>query len=263
MARPAPAAPLRGSGAPRPGLVPAKRRPVTPCAACSASAASSGRSGRKASASAIGTTRLGVGVLPARTGRPWCARAPRSRRRRGRPRAGGRRCRRCIRSRTPPGPLAPRAARRGGRSPGAAAPSTASPLRAFAVQPLAVHLDRRVGRRALHQLAHRYDGVGRAPGPCARARRRGPRCPSATPAAPPPDRSWAARAGSAARAWRVPPAPRSRPVAKGPACRRGPPSCPAAASGAPRPPRRARSSPAGLATRITPGAPSRSRPLRR
>ena len=69
------------------------------------------------------------------------------------------------------------------------------------------------------------------PARCARARRRGRPCPSASRAARRRGRSWAAPSGSAARAWR---GPRARAAARwrtGRACRRGPPSCRAGARG--------------------------------
>ena len=121
------------------------------------------------------------------------------------------------------------------------------------VERLAAHLHRRVGGRALHERRRSGSPAARrAPGRSARARRRGRRCPSASPAAPPRGRSWAAPAGSAARGWRGRPAPAAGRWRTGRACRRGPPSSPSAAPGAPAATTSCEVTPAGLSNRMTP-----------
>ena len=168
-----------------------------------------------------GHHRVGVGVLDregADGGAPQLLAVGVAERRR---RAGARRCRPSIRSRT----SAVSPSRQSGRArwtvTGRCSPSMRlSPARLL-VQRLAADLHRRVGGRALHAGPGGNGGLARARARCARACRRGRRCPRSTPAAPRRGRSSAAPSGSAAPRVARPTSTSSRPVANGssvPAC---------------------------------------------
>ena len=160
----------------------------------SASASSSSRAGRKESASASGTIApLGIGSRLEREGTdPACARAPRSRRR---PSAGHELAHvgpgRALDLEPHPLPLAPAALeavdvhRALGPLDRIAAP------RAL-VEALAVDLDRRVGRRALAELADGQRELGSGTRPvCSSAPSRSPGVRRGARGVRPPGRSWA------------------------------------------------------------------------